>query len=222
MPLKAEITLGETVLKAAETPHITVINFKAGRIINEALKGLEEPAAEELRQQIQTAMNDIDWRLSIEEQGYHLTKDTVVREQIGKQERKRLQAESPGVEAPTHHETPLRKESLVVMAELSGLEEFYTRMREDLGIDIGETPPAHITLYTLDGKAGIGLNTQAMLDDAISSARDDRKEGLRAYAVEGLRDRILLQQATKPEQRPSAEPTNPLVTNLLPPQPTED
>jgi len=51
------------------------------------------------------------------------------------------------------------KKTVVVMCEAKGLEDFFNGMRQALKIDI-PAQPTHITLYTRDGGAGIGLASE--------------------------------------------------------------
>ena len=65
------------------------------------------------------------------------------------------------------HLTQPTLRTVVVLVEAPGIEAFFGAMAELL--DVGGTPPPHITLYTSDpeGKAGIGLNTVADLKAAL-------------------------------------------------------
>jgi len=46
--------------------------------------------------------------------------------------------------------------TIVVMCKLSNLDKFFVILNEKYGLNI-EYPPTHVTLYTLEGKAGIFL-----------------------------------------------------------------
>ena len=189
LKLPGKFNIGDSELVLPEQHHITVINNVTGKAISTALKALETDEARDIKRlEIQQLMNEIDWSVSVRSEAYHLVSDGYEVQQRSKKEIKRLQAEAgPGVVIDKEVRSPYHKESVIVMAELGGLEEFYDRMKSEIGIDIGDPHPAHITLAVGEGqKRGIGISTQTMLDSAKSYAADGKDEGLRAYSAEGL------------------------------------
>lgn len=55
------------------------------------------------------------------------------------------------------------RRTVVVMAEVVGLEELFGHYRAKYGVDI-PTQPAHATLYTLQPEVAIGINSRAELE----------------------------------------------------------
>lgn len=56
------------------------------------------------------------------------------------------------------------RKSLVALCEVSNLKELFAHLRKDLDIDIPDQP-THVTLYTLQLNAGIGLNSPADMEE---------------------------------------------------------
>lgn len=56
------------------------------------------------------------------------------------------------------------KKTLVVMVNISNIEEFFQVLRDELDIEV-DTQPTHITLYTLNLDEGIGINGQKDLEN---------------------------------------------------------
>ena len=54
------------------------------------------------------------------------------------------------------------KKTLVAMCELSNIDSFFNMLRQTLGIEV-DTQPTHVTLYTLQPDAGIGITSQEQL-----------------------------------------------------------
>ena len=55
------------------------------------------------------------------------------------------------------------RKTLVVKCQISGIEKFIKQLSQELGMDI-PNQPTHVTLYTLQPDAGIGLNSLNELD----------------------------------------------------------
>lgn len=55
------------------------------------------------------------------------------------------------------------RKSFLALCEMSGLSEFFHVLRTELGLDVPDQP-THITLYTLQPNAGIGLNSPADME----------------------------------------------------------
>ncbi len=55
------------------------------------------------------------------------------------------------------------KKTVVAMANIENLADFYEKLRNDYQVDI-PTQPAHITLYSLEPEEGISLSSQADID----------------------------------------------------------
>ncbi|MFA6050376.1 MAG: hypothetical protein WC761_04235 [Candidatus Paceibacterota bacterium] len=53
--------------------------------------------------------------------------------------------------------------SVMVMCDISYLDSFFRLMKEELEIE-ADTQPAHVTIYTLQPNAGIGVNTHLALE----------------------------------------------------------
>jgi hypothetical protein len=61
----------------------------------------------------------------------------------------------------THPQKPQLR-TLIVMADCPGLDELYADLSRELGPEL-PLPPAHVTLYSTDPSAGIGIVSQAEL-----------------------------------------------------------
>ncbi len=59
------------------------------------------------------------------------------------------------------------KETVIVMCDVSNIKEFFEALNKKLGFNV-ETPPTHITLYTLQQDKGIGLNNNPDIEDKTS------------------------------------------------------
>ncbi len=55
------------------------------------------------------------------------------------------------------------RKSAIVLCEVSNLDKFPQLLKSELGIEI-PVQPTHVTLYTLEPDAGIGLNSQAEME----------------------------------------------------------
>lgn len=59
------------------------------------------------------------------------------------------------------------KETLVAMCNISHIDDLFVVLRRELNIQI-ETPPTHVTLYTLQPEVGIGINNTDDLKNKTS------------------------------------------------------
>lgn len=124
--------------------HITVIGFKNGMTIREALDKLPKSEKQMALQQVRSLIARIDWSFTLLPQKYHLTKDYTFR---------------TGAVATTEH-----RESYIQMVSMPDMMIFYNELNGILGMHL-EPPPPHLTLYTRGdnperAKAGIGINSQ--------------------------------------------------------------
>jgi hypothetical protein len=71
-----------------------------------------------------------------------------------------------------------RERTIIVLCEVEGAEEFFTRLEEVLGSSI-ERPPYHVTIYTVGSQKGIGLATRKELERKGSRLTPDEMEELR-------------------------------------------
>jgi hypothetical protein len=163
--LPHRLSLGRLELRRKAEHHVTVINYALGKHLKKACEA--RPGA---REAIDAAAAGWDWRFWPGDVFFHL------------------------------HQTAEGKpplDTVVVMIE-APIARFYLRVREllmesgkdglsDVLTGLLAPPPPHVTLYTSDpeGKAGIGLNQIAELDDAITRAQ--RRDGARGDAETGLR-----------------------------------
>jgi AraC-like DNA-binding protein len=130
--------------------HITVIGFKNGRAVNDALVKMSGLEKTNKLKEIDTLISSIDWRFILLSERFHISKDYPVYE-AGQISLK-----------PAEH-----RESYIQMVSMPGMTVFYEKINTALGTTL-EVPPAHTTLYTNGSdkeksKMGIGINTMAEL-----------------------------------------------------------
>jgi hypothetical protein len=70
------------------------------------------------------------------------------------------------------HRASDERTSLIIMADISGLDIFYEKLRNDLGIEI-DNQPTHCTLYTGGLDDGIGINNVSDLSEMTKILTDD-------------------------------------------------
>lgn len=124
--------------------HITIIGFKGGAAIKQALDKLSGERKPEALQKIQSLIKNIDWGFALLPQRYHIKKDYMSRTSAA---------------VSTEH-----RESYIQMLSISDMKKFYDALNSILGTHL-ESPPPHLTLYTRGddrerAKAGIGINSQ--------------------------------------------------------------
>ncbi len=127
--------------------HITVLSFKNAAEIKKTLGMLPEAERQKRFTEIKSLIDTNNWNFTLEPRRYHISKEYV----------------SPD---PQNKGTKLkeRRESYIQMVNLPGMEIFYNKLNEILGVNL-EIPPAHITLYTggddrEKAKIGIGIKSQ--------------------------------------------------------------
>lgn len=124
--------------------HITIIGFKGGMAIKEALDKLPKDGKHKALQQIRSLIESISWGFRFLPQKYHITKMYVSR---------------TGAAGSTE-----RRESYIQMVSMPDVAIFYEELNHLLGTNFN-SPPPHLTLYTNGdnkerAKAGIGINSQ--------------------------------------------------------------
>ncbi len=173
--LPANFEFNGVQFSSSKEGHLTVISFGKAReaALKKTLKN-DPILAAELNQDVQ----DMDWEdVTLRPEMYHLVKDmdkvtapSKALKQKLKDDRRRedalkqLQVEGQRLENGMVV-TPVHKESIIQMVDLPAMEKLYELLREK-GIDLGEVPPAHITLFTAgDDEKGIAVNSEKDLED---------------------------------------------------------
>lgn len=122
--------------------HITILGFKTGEKIQQALEHLTDQQKEETISEIQSLVDATDWSYSLKPEKYHVTKHYPKKDD---------QIEN-------------KRESYIQMVGVSGIDDFFKKLNELLNTSI-EVQPAHITLYTSGNEEhatrGIGINSSA-------------------------------------------------------------
>jgi hypothetical protein len=72
----------------------------------------------------------------------------------------------------------VRERTIILLCEVDGAEEFFTRLEQNLGRSI-ERPPYHVTLYMAASQKGIGLATRKELERKGRRLSADEMEELR-------------------------------------------
>lgn len=133
--------------RAKDESHITIIGFRSGEKIKDALAVLPESERSTLVEKIRSLIDQTDWRFEIVQEILHLTKEYAAED--------------------TDSGKPQKKESIIQRVDVPILEKFYAELNQLLGTSI-KPPPAHVTLYTKGDEEevfkGIGINSQAELD----------------------------------------------------------
>lgn len=129
-----------------DTFHITIVGFRHGSKVNEALGKLSSKERENGIAQIQTLLYRTDWSFALEANRFRISKEYLRRD-----------PESGNGEGKETRST------YVQMASLPALATFYEEFNAILGTTL-EPPPAHITLYTKGddprgSKMGIGIDS---------------------------------------------------------------
>jgi len=130
---------GKTFTKKSEH-HITVITFPKGRELQRLLE-----ANPQLEEKINHLLNEFNWsNVTIKDDVIRLEKDKKFYTMQGQRK--------------IWHE--VHAESLVKEAQLPAMAEFFQRLKDELGVDLDEMPPVHVTLYTHGDPIGIAVNTE--------------------------------------------------------------
>ena len=124
--------------------HITIIGFKGGMIIREALDKLLKDEKQMALQQMRSLIARTIWGFTFLPQKYHMMKEYVSR---------------AGTAVSTEH-----RESYIQMLEIPDVATFYDALNHILSTNL-KPPPPHLTLYTRGdnperARAGIGINSQ--------------------------------------------------------------
>ncbi|MFC1687257.1 hypothetical protein ACFL0L_01665 [Patescibacteria group bacterium] len=123
--------------------HITVLGFKTGEKIQQALEHLTDQQKEEKISEIQSLVDATDWSYVLKPEKYHITKHYPKKDD---------------------NQIENKRESYIQMVRVSGIDGFFKKLNELLKTSI-EVQPAHITLYTSGNEEhatrGIGINSPA-------------------------------------------------------------
>ena len=141
------------VFEPKEEVHITVIGSELGRKIIEM-----SSANHEIKERILKAIAEADWSYSVQGKMHHVVKDK----------------ELP---SPPAANKILHAESIIRMASVPGIQQFYEQLGAIVGIQL-EVPPVHVTLYTYGDPRGIGLPNQAAFEEFVREevAPDELKQ----------------------------------------------
>jgi len=120
--------------------HFTVVGFKSGRRLVQALK-MRPAAAEKVRALIEGT----DWGLESTPKIYRIAKDYNLKD------------------SATGEARVEQRESIVEVLGLSGLDEFYRSLSAVSGTELEPQFP-HLTLFTKGNSAGIGVNSREEFD----------------------------------------------------------
>ncbi len=154
--------------------HATVFGFLKSKLIKNIIT--ENPRMEE---KINNIANEIEWNTVVNDEDVLLGDRLSLSEDqmFFTDEQKKIKAENDinafeksikdsDFEISDDGKFEKDRRSIIRKIEVPGIAEFYQRMKEKLDIDLGEIPPAHVTLYvTEDNKWGIGVNTEEELKE---------------------------------------------------------
>jgi hypothetical protein len=116
--------------------HITILGSYRGPQLEERLQ--QHP---ELRQRVQSAIEETEWSYQLEDKWYHVVREA-------------------GQDGKAY------AESIIRMAEVPQLDQFYRRLETITGIE-AQPRPAHVTLYIHDDSHGIGINTWQQFQERV-------------------------------------------------------
>jgi len=129
--LEAKRALAEQLgLLAKKEFHFTVIGKETGERILKVLENSDEIKRNRVLTQIRELVQAVDWRVVLDDDFYYITKD--------------YNEPDPGNPGKTIPET---RRSIVQMARVDELAEFYRKFNDLLGEDFA-TPLPHLTLFT--------------------------------------------------------------------------
>lgn len=128
--------------------HITVVGRALGQELEEAIETIPRLKAKLTKAVKEAAWHKQDWSYKKKDEIYHVSRE---KEQA-----------NPRGEVEVIH-----AESIILMIEAPGIQEFYLILSELLGKDL-EVPPVHVTLYTYGDPFGIGLPTQAVFEEFVT------------------------------------------------------
>lgn len=167
--LEDSITIDEKDFQKKKELHITVIGFQKAKQLKKLLK--ENP---DLETELNTKIQEINWQYALKDEKYYLVQNTTKTESLSKKVKKKLknpelkeqtlaEIESEGKRVDIEKWTiteDINKESIIQMVDIPVMKEFYSKIYNELWIDMGEVPPAHITLYTYGDKNWIAINSE--------------------------------------------------------------
>ena len=157
LPEEATREIGGKSFDQKKEFHVTLIGNKRAKILRDHLAVHPED-----EQKIRDILEQIVWSYALSDSAMHIQQDKMVSRQLSRAEKKALIAQ--GKEAPDTIEETVHRESVIQRADIPGLAVLYQRMRDELGIDLGDPPPAHVTLYTHNDKSGIGIDSEQDLE----------------------------------------------------------
>ncbi|MFA6908503.1 MAG: hypothetical protein WC289_01320 [Patescibacteria group bacterium] len=149
LPEEATREIGGKSFDQKKEFHVTLIGNKRAKILRDHLAVHPED-----EQKIRDILEQIVWSYALSDSAMHIQQDKMVSRQLSRAEKK----------APDTIEETVHRESVIQRADIPGLAVLYQRMRDELGIDLGDPPPAHVTLYTHNDKSGIGIDSEQDLE----------------------------------------------------------
>lgn len=148
----AEQEIGGKKFEKKPEFHITVIGIKRGQELKKLFA--ERP---ELEAELNGIIRSFDWRVKVLPEKYLIKQDREMVRQLSKADKKqRREQDLPEINEVREM---VHRESIIQMAELPAFEDFFEKLRT-MGIDLGEVPPIHITLYTHGDASGIAINSK--------------------------------------------------------------
>lgn len=139
-------------LTAKEEFHFTIIGSDTGEEILELAENLDEQARTELTNKIRELNESTTWEVALKNDFYYIQK-----------EYNDPDPNNPEVTIPE------KRQSIIQMAKINGLEEFYKKLNSLLGKQFA-TPLPHITLYTTSTREdkklrGIGIYSEGQFQE---------------------------------------------------------
>jgi len=160
LEIKDPITTPENVVRQAEarglskkeTYHITIIGSDTAEHILEILDSVSEEKRKDLLSRLEKLIQDARWGYSTKPEFFYISKEY----------------NDPDPENPDTT-IPEKRESIIQLINLSGLEKFYSELNKIFDEKI-EVPFAHITLYTISTRddkrtRGIGIYSRKEFED---------------------------------------------------------
>ena len=142
----------ELGLSNKEEFHFTVIGSNTGEDILKSLENLEEKDKIELLTKINQLNESMNWQVNFKNEFYHVQKEY----------------NDPDLDYPEKI-IPEKLKSIIQMAKIDGLDEFYQKLNLLLGRQY-ETPMPHITLHTTSTREdkklrGIGIYSENQFEE---------------------------------------------------------
>lgn len=141
----------ERGLDAKSEFHITIIGTRTGEQIQEYLAGLEESERQAEWEKVVALADSIDWEVELLDEYYYIEKEYEIEEEVSRAKGVKIERET--------------RRSIIQMADVQRLEEFYNRLNELTGINLQPQFPTHVTLFTTSTNPvktgrGIGIYSQ--------------------------------------------------------------